>query len=253
MTQRVVSWFSCGIASMVATKLAIESGPVTIYNCEVREEHPDNARVLRECEDWFGQEIIQVGNDEFDRSTDAVFRETRFLVGPYGARCTAELKKSLRYEYGRVDDRVVMGYTKEEKHRAEQIVKNEPLLDLWPILIERNLTKADCHAIVKRAGIRIPTMYELGFKNNNCIGCVKGGAGYWNKVRKVFPERFAEMARIERELGRTICKVQKDGVRKRVFLDELPPDAGNYSEEPESQCGIFCQIAENETKNGVFG
>jgi len=39
---RIVSWFSCGAASAVATKLAIADGdPVTVAYCEVIEEHPD--------------------------------------------------------------------------------------------------------------------------------------------------------------------------------------------------------------------
>ena len=35
-----------------------------------------------------------------------------------------------------------------------------------------------------------PLMYDLGYPNNNCIGCVKGGMGYWNHIRKDFPEVF---------------------------------------------------------------
>jgi 3'-phosphoadenosine 5'-phosphosulfate sulfotransferase (PAPS reductase)/FAD synthetase len=249
---RVVSWFSCGIASAVATKLAIASGkPVTIYNCELVEEHPDNARFLRDCEAWFGQKIHIVGNDDYGRSTDEVFRKTRFLVGPSGARCTAELKKAVRWEYGKPDDTVVMGYTVEEQHRVDRLQKSEPLLQQWPILIERGLTKEDCSAIVQRAGVELPEMYKLGYRNNNCIGCVKGQAGYWNKIRRDFPERFAEMAGIERELGRQICKrewTDESGQRQleRIYLDELPLDLGEYEAEQEAQCGIFCHMAEQE-------
>ena len=55
---RLVSWFSCGAASAVAAKLAIADGdPVTVVYCEVMEEHPDNQRFLKDCENWFGQEI----------------------------------------------------------------------------------------------------------------------------------------------------------------------------------------------------
>ena len=52
---RTVSWFSCGAASAVATKL---SKPDVIVYCEVIEEHPDNKRFLKDCEEWFNQEII---------------------------------------------------------------------------------------------------------------------------------------------------------------------------------------------------
>ena len=51
---RTVSWFSCGAASAVATKLALSEGEVTIVYCEVIEEHPDNKRFLADCEKWFG-------------------------------------------------------------------------------------------------------------------------------------------------------------------------------------------------------
>lgn len=253
---RLVSYFSGGIPSAVATKLAITSGrgPVTVYNFEIKEEHPDNERFKFECQEWFGQEIITVGNDEFDRSAQNVFRKTRYLVGPGGARCTGELKKAMRWEVGRPDDVIVMGYTREESHRPERLLKSEPLLQMWNILIERDLSREDVMAVFQRTGIKQPAMYDLGYRNNNCIGCVKGQAGYWNKVRVDFPERFAEMAAIERELGRTICKrewTDENGERQleRIYLDELPPVLGSYPKEQEFQCGIFCQMAEQDINN----
>ena len=40
MMDRIVSWFSCGAASAVATKLILAEGnPVTIAYCRVKEEH----------------------------------------------------------------------------------------------------------------------------------------------------------------------------------------------------------------------
>ena len=87
-------------------------------------------------------------------------------------------------------------------------------------------------------------MYRLGYANNNCIGCVKGGSGYWNKIRRDFPEAFARMARQERKMNAAICKVEgvENGKRwrKPVFLDELPPDAGRYVDEPDIECGVLC-------------
>ena len=52
-------------------------------------------------------------------------------------------------------------------------------------------------AMIERAGIELPEMYRLGFNNANCIGCCKGGMGYWNHVRKVHPLVFR--ARLERQ------------------------------------------------------
>lgn len=257
-TARIVSWFSCGAASAVATKLAIQSAggrEVVVAYCDTfKREHPDNRRFFADCQRWFGQDIIILGNDEYERDTDVVFRKTRFLVGPKGARCTAELKRKVRLGFQRPDDKVIIGYGAEEyERRHASLAEAEPLVDFWPILYERGLTHDDCVAIVERAGIDIPTMYKLGYRNNNCIGCVKGQAGYWNKIKVDFPERFAEMAAIERELGRVICKREwvEDGVRRleRIPLDRLPPDLGNYGKEPDISCGVICQSASLEIED----
>ena len=250
---RVVSWFSCGAASAVATKLAISAGdPVTVAYCEVVEEHPDNKRFLEDCEKWFGQEIIILGNDKYNRSIYEVFTKTRYLKGPSGARCTGELKKAVRQRFERPDDRQVFGYTAEEVNRLDRFLDANNDVDIWPILIERGLTKSDCLAILENAGIELPAMYALGYRNNNCIGCVKGEAGYWNKIRVDFPDVFERMARMEEMLGRTVCKIQKtvDGKQtlERMSLRELPPEAGDYPKEQEIQCGIFCHMAEEDIK-----
>ena len=61
------------------------------------------------------------------------------------------------------------------------------------------------------------------------------------------------MARIEREVGRTICKREwnENGnrMRERIYLDEIPPDLGDYPSEHEFQCGIFCQMAEQDMQD----
>lgn len=254
---RVVCWFSCGAASAVAIKevlrtttLPFGASEVVLAYCDTsKREHPDNMRFLKDCERWFGQEILILGNDDYGRDTDRVFRETRYLVGPRGARCTAELKKKVRWEHSRPDDVVVIGFTTEEyTERAVQLQESEPMTRFWYVLHERGITKSDCYRAVREAGIELPMMYRLGYKNNNCIGCVKGQAGYWNKIRVDFPDRFAEMAKIERELGRTICKREwtENGVRKRerIYLDQLPPDLGRYDAEPDIECGVLCHTTE---------
>ncbi len=253
---RIVSWFSCGAASAVATKLAlVDADPsqnFVIAYCELKEEHPDNMRFLRDCEKWFDQEVIILGNDKYGRSAYEVFRRTRFLKGPTGARCTGELKKKVRAGFQRVDDILVFGYTVEEQHRLDRFIAgNAEGQKMWPILIEKGLTHADCLGLVERAGITLPTMYLLGYRNNNCVGCVKGEAGYWNKIRVDFPEVFEEMSQIEQELGRTVCKreyTDDSGERQieRMPLTELPPDLGNYPSEAAIECSLFCQMAEQD-------
>ena len=128
---RTVSWFSCGAASAVATKLAIADNPDTIVAyCEVKEEHPDNARFLKDCEVWFDKEIVILGNDKYDRSIYEVFRKTRYLAGPGGARCTGELKKKVREAWAEPDDINVFGYTVEEQDRLGRLIDGGRSLSL---------------------------------------------------------------------------------------------------------------------------
>ena len=101
-------------------------------------------------------------------------------------------------------------------------------------LIEKGITKDNCAAIVLKAGIKLPEMYLLGYGNNNCIGCVKGGKGYWNKIRTDFPETFSDMAKAEREVGHSCIN--------GTFLDELNPTAGNKLRIVTPDCGTFCEI-----------
>ena len=75
-------------------------------------------------------------------------------------------------------------------------------------------------------------MYDLGYPNNNCIGCVKGGMGYWNRIRRDFPEVFERMAGIEREIGHSCIN--------GVYLDELEPNRGNMNTEVFPECSFAC-------------
>ena len=237
---RTVVWFSAGAPSAVAAKLTLAKGPCVIAYTDPGSEHPDNERFIQDCEKWFDQEVVRLKGKYND--TWEVWGATKFLVGPTGARCTAELKRKPRFKFQRPDDIQVFGYTVEEGHRAVRFREQNPGVELATPLIEAGLTKSDCLAMVQRAGIKLPKMYELGYEYNNCIGCVKGGMGYWNKIRVDFPEVFDRMAKLERDLGRTV--VRDNGVP--VYLDELEPNRGNHQTEPSIDCSLLCSLAEEE-------
>lgn len=257
--ERTVCWFSCGAASATATHLVVrqlrlmgEPPPVIVY-CNVKEEHPDNMRFLKDCEAWFGQEVLILENEKYGGSIYEVFKKTRYLKGVKGARCTGALKKDVRKAFERPTDLQVFGYTSDEQHRIDRFKDENYMVQTWDVLIEHDVSKQDCLDTVMAAGIELPAMYKLGYRNANCIGCVKGEAGYWNKIRVDFPEVFERMADMEEELGRTVCKIERrtadtpPGERPkavRVPLRELPPDQGNYSMELNIECGIFCNSEE---------
>jgi 3'-phosphoadenosine 5'-phosphosulfate sulfotransferase (PAPS reductase)/FAD synthetase len=238
---RVVAWFSHGAASAVATKMALaEHADVSIVNIDTGSEHEDNDRFRADCERWFSQPIEVIKSEKY-RDIYDVFDKTGYLVGPAGARCTTELKKVVRHAFERPDDVQVFGYTadKPDAKRAVRFTQQNPGVDAQFPLIAARLSKGDTLAIIERAGIALPAMYVLGYSNNNCVGCVKGGQGYWNKIRVDFPDVFARMAAQERKMGRTVLRSGGP-----LFLDDLDPDAGRY--EPVAvECSLDCQIVES--------
>jgi len=241
--ERVISWFSCGAASAVASKLAIqEYDAVEVIYQETHSEHPDNERFLVDCEQWFKQPIIRLASDRYHDIWD-VFERRRYLSGTNGALCTSELKRMVAEKYIRHGiDLEIFGYTVEERDRVIRFCKNNPERRIRAVLLERGLTKEDCLGIVNKANIEIPVMYRLGYNHNNCIGCVKAGFGYWNKIRVDFPDTFDRMARLERKLNMAICKSDRKGDKsKPVFLDELDPNRGHHPTEPKISCGIMCE------------
>lgn len=241
--RRVVAWFSHGAASAVATKMALaEYDEVTIACIDTGSEHPDNERFREDAEAWFGQPIVVLRSPDYADIYE-VFDGTGYLVGPAGARCTTELKKKVRWAFERPDDIHIFGYTADtqDAKRAVRFVEQNPGVDARFPLVEAGLTKGECLALIERAGITIPEMYRLGYRNNNCLGCVKGGMGYWNKVRRDFPEVFDRMARQERKMGRTVLRSNGEA----LYLDTLDPERGNYEAE-DIACGPVCVTVEQD-------
>lgn len=243
-----IAWFSAGITSAVACKLAVDQfDDVELYYIHIGSAHEDNARFIAECEQWIGKKIHIVTNlkgykDQFD-----VIRHTKYVNGANGARCTLELKKKVRYnlEDDLQPDNQIFGfeYSVSEINRAIRFKEQHPHTNPIFPLIASKLTKNECAGIIQAAGIEMPAMYKLGYNNNNCIGCVKGKKGYWNKIREDFPEVFANMAAAEREVGATCIKEDvKGGGSKRIYLDELSPDEGRTPNPVIPDCGMFCQV-----------
>lgn len=243
---RVLSWFSCGASSAITAKLITEKygRQAQVLYCDTfAYEHPDNRRFFTDVERWLRRKIRVIHSEKYRDIYDVFIRE-RWLSGPKGARCTTEMKKIPRTLYQRPEDIHAFGFTAEEGRRVDVFHENNPeLLAEFP-LYEAGITKDECYERLRAAKIEIPMMYKLGYRNNNCIGCVKGGMGYWNKIRVDFPATFARMAKLERELKSANCRRRVPGTKARVnvFLDELPPDAGHYGSEPDIECGILCQV-----------
>lgn len=245
---RIVCRFSCGAASAVATKLAIAKygrERVVITYCDPGSEHPDNPRFLADCERWFGHPITVLKSAEY-ADTWAIWDTRTFIMNRHGVDCTGLLKRAPTYEFQQPGDILVFGYTVEERRRAERFREQNFETKLETPLIDAGLTKADCLGMIERAGIELPAMYRLGYHNNNCIGCPKGGMGYWNKIRRDFPEVFERMAAIQRRMGKGSGFWRERDTGERITLDELAPDRGSHDDEPNIECSLLCHLSETD-------
>lgn len=266
----IICWWSGGVASAVACKIAIDTWGLD--NCRVvmidtKNEDDDTYRFKTDCEKWYGKEIetiTEVGPGKKYGSIEDVWYQFGSLDVATGAVCSSELKRQVRIDFQKKNkfSHQVFGFdfSKRESNRALNIKKNypnsRPIYPLWLF----GYSKSACIKVVENAGIRIPDAYTNGFENNNCIktGCVQGGIGYWQLYREKFPDRFLAMAMREREItiqeGHpvTVCKDQSIEARQtgkyHIFL--LPhPDYPDYKDlsmikgkdpEPLAECNGFC-------------
>lgn len=232
-----VCWISAGVSSFIAGYLERDTIDKFIY-IDIDDQHPDSMRFIKDCEKVLGKEI-EVLKSPYGSVENAVRAFGHFKIVVTGfAPCTAWLKKNVRKkwenEHRDYDITYVWGMDCNEKHRADNLVETMFEFQHCFPLIERSLNKAEAHGICNELGVKRPMMYDLGYNNNNCIGCIKGGMGYWNKIRVDFPEVFESRAKLERELNNRCLK--------ECFLDELDPNRGRMSEEIEQECNIFCML-----------
>lgn len=216
---RTVVWYSCGAASAVTAKMTPEAIPVY---CEIGAEHPDNERFLLDCEKWFQRPVTRLKSLDYIDTWD-VWERRKYLAGINGAPCTLELKVGPRLAWQLPTDIHVFGYTFDsaDVKRAQLLRDNYPEMQIVTPLIDAKLTKANTLAIIQGAGIKLPVLYELGFKNNNCIPCVKATSpNYWALIRQTFPIEFAKMVALSRKLNVQLTRIK--GVRS--FIDEIPLD-----------------------------
>jgi len=231
---KYVSWVSGGLTSAVATKIAIDKYKnIRLAYINIDDQHADTLRFIKDLEFFYGI-TIEILQSEY-KTVDEVCRQFKMINMQGKAKCTHILKRRVRQEWEIVNNptHYIWGFDINEKNRADRIVEIEPKYEHIFPLIENNLTKNDCLNIVKEWKMSIPEMYNKGFLNNNCIGCVKGGMGYWNNIRKYYPEVFKARIKLERDLGYSIIK--------GVYLDELKEGQGN-NEELVEECSLFCQM-----------
>lgn len=238
-----VVWLSAGVSSFIAGYIVRDTVDEWIY-IDVKDQHPDSMRFVHDCEKLLGKKITILKSEKYEDVED-VCRKVNFLTSPAGSPCTGLLKKAVRKRWenefyereGHMNLTYVWGFDSREIQRAENMRLNFSEFNHEFPLIDRHITKEDGHSLAMKLGLKRPVMYDLGFPNNNCIGCLKAGMYTWNLVRKHFPEVFEKRAKLERDLGHSCLK--------GVFLDELDPKAGKPNE-VVPECSIFCYATQTE-------
>ena len=210
---------------------------------DIEDQHEDSMRFIHDCEKVIGKEISILRSSKYRNVEECIrsfgwFRNVHNNFYPCTNRLKKEVRKIWESEHKDYELTYVWGFDAKEKKRAERTTEANPQAKHEFPLIERNLSKQDVHAMLEDLGIRRPKMYDMGYPNNNCIGCIRGGMGYWNKIRKDFPEVFESRSRLERRLGNSILK--------ECYLDELDPNRGNMNIEIFPECSIMCFLAEGE-------
>lgn len=214
---------------------------------DIADQHPDSIRFIKDCEKAIGKKIQIMKSREYRCAEDCIRTFGGFVNKKNGfSPCTNWLKKRVRKEWEEqhkdFEITYVWGFDLKEKYRADRTVEDNPQAKHEFPLIDKNLSKEDVHGLFELTfDFARPKMYDMGYPNNNCIGCVKGGMGYWNHVRVDFQEVFESRAKLEREVGHSILK---DGNGNPIYLDELEPDRGNMNMEIFPDCSIMCYLAE---------
>ena len=177
----VVCWWSGGITSAVACKMAIDEwgrDRCRVIILDTGNEHEDTYRFLSDCALWYGLPIESLRSSEYADIEETWFRH-KSLNTANGAICSYMLKRRVREKWEKEHSfaHQVFGfeYDKRELKRAKSLRLNHPQTKpLFP-LIDARLSKEDCIRIVQDAGISVPKPYLMGLRNNNCLGSRAGG------------------------------------------------------------------------------
>jgi len=268
----IVCWWSGGVTSAVACYLSIRL--FGLENCKIifidtNNEDEDTYRFKKDCSNWYGKQIETISSIPHKYgSIQDVWRKHGQLSTANGAICSYKLKRVARERWEKENEweHQVFGFEFERKelNRAKSLKLNHGhTKPIFPLLMY-GLDKIDCIDIVRKKGLEIPRAYSLGFQNNNCLktGCIEGGVGYWQKMKRDFPEKFNKMAMMEHELTNkrgyqvTMLRDQSKEAKTKsikdqlVFLSPHPsyPQNKHIGElkgreiKPLNECNGFCGV-----------
>ena len=93
----VIAWWSGGVTSAVACKLAIEFfgiDNVEVIFMDTKNEHESTYRFLQDCERWYNKKIQIAFRPEYKKIQDVWYKFLSLNVAT-GDICSSELKRDL--------------------------------------------------------------------------------------------------------------------------------------------------------------
>jgi hypothetical protein len=209
-----VVMYSGGIGSWAAAKRVIErhgTEDTILLFTDTKIEDEDLYRFLNETAIKLGVDLVWL---EDGRDPWQVFKDVRWIGNSRIAQCSHLLKQKIAREWVEANfkpDEVTLyvGIDWTEIHRLPSIENN------WkPYTIQAPMTESpywDKHEMLKdlkRAGIRKPRLYDMGFTHNNCGGfCVRGGQGHFinllQEKRDLYLYHETKELEMQNFLGRT--------------------------------------------------
>lgn len=250
---RRILWVD-GVNSAIMAHLVLMDDPDAIVaHCDLGTSVDDDShRFINDLEQWYGKEIVRLRSSKY-ANIDEVFEDRKYLSGMNGAPCTGFMKFAPRMDYELPSDLHHWGYTadKLDSRRFDRMVADYPFMKQRAPLVEMGIKKRDTHQILAQHGIKRPRVYDLGFPNGNCIGCVKSSSpNYWALIRKEFPDVFARRNDQCRRFGARLVILsrtkneQGKAVNVRGFLDEIPADQSTTVRNADfGGCGFHCNAS----------
>ena len=278
MIKDIICWWSGGVTSAVACNMANDLFPnqCRFIFIDTKNEDDDTYRFMKDCQELYDSEIETISSDSYSGVKECWYKHLSLNVAT-GAICSYKLKRVVREKWEKKNKfrHQVFGFDINESKRAISIKANHSQTNpIFPLMMY-GLEKTDCIEMIESYGIEVPKMYQLGFQNNNCFktGCVQGGIGYWQKIKREYPEKFNNMAKIEHELSDikkepvTMLKDQSNSAKEKnnqkVFLKKHPDypntkcidDMKGREPKPLFECNGFCgtnDFTPNETQKELF-
>lgn len=249
---KVIVFYSGGISSFVAAKLAIEkygTEKTELVFTDTKTEDEDLYRFLKESADALSAKLKVLADG---RDVWQVFSDVRFVGNSKVDPCSQYLKRKVAKKYVNetCDESalLVFGIDEFETHRIPAIEKNYLPRRCWFPLTETIIGYSQRFEILRRLNIRPPRLYELGFSHNNCGGfCVKAGQAHFANLYRTMPERYnyhaqKELAAIKSGINhKGIIRVTNNNQKRYMTLEEFKEhiESSLFDAHDVRGCGCF--------------